>query len=282
MRPTLTRILLAVALAAGALTPAALAGDFGRGPVYANGIEPVMPPTPVPAPIPVPVYEPEWYFRADFAAGFGTQPSVTASGTPFGTGVATRSVGFDPGWLSQDFLPSFTGGVGVGYVWSSAFRTDFTVDIHSIMTSKFNGSVFYYGGGGFREATVRDQTRFMSTILLLNAYYDFRTGTAFTPYVGGGLGFAVNQLTRSDVYTDTAFLGELSASDRTTRVKVAGAAMAGITYDINSCISLDVGYRYLYIGGTDVDLRINGTDTDVTVGGISEQQVRAGFRFYID
>ncbi len=41
----------------------------------------------------------------------------------------------------------------------------------------------------------------MSTILLVNAYYDFRTGTPWTPYLGGGVGFAVNQLTRNLTYT---------------------------------------------------------------------------------
>jgi opacity protein-like surface antigen len=71
-------------------------------------------------------------------------------------------------------------------------------------------------------------------------------------------------------------------SDRTTRINFAGAAMAGLTYDINSIVSLDVGYRFLYIGGTDIDLVLNGVNSDVTVGGISEHQIRAGLRFYID
>ncbi len=272
---------LALALGAGAPMPAAHAGDFGA-PVYANGINPYGAPTPVPAPIPVPVYEPAWYFRADFAAGFGSQPSVDVTGTPFGSGTAARTIGFDPGWLSEDFLPSFTGGVGVGYVWGANFRTDFTVDVHSIMDANFNGSQTY-NNGTLQSLTVQDKTRFMSTILLMNAYYDIRTGTAFTPYLGGGLGFAVNQLTRSSNSTDTGTTGNFNVSDRTTRIKFAGAAMAGLTYDINSFVSLDVGYRYLFIGGgNEVALRINGVGSDLTVGDISEQQVRAGFRFYVD
>ena len=129
---------------------------------------------------------------------------------------------------------------------------------------------------------MQDKTRFMSTILLWNAYYDIRTGTAFTPYIGGGAGFAANQLTRSSIATDTVAASSFSVSDRTTRINFAGAAMAGLTYDINSIVSLDVGYRFLYIGGTDVDLVLNGVNSDVTVGGISEHQIRAGLRFYID
>jgi opacity protein-like surface antigen len=281
MKRTLTSFSLAFGIAAalnlGALTPTAQAADFGAAQAYAQGINPYGAATPVPAPIPVPVYEPEWYFRADFAAGFGTQPSITTTGTPF----AASTIGLSPSWLSEDFLPSFTGGVGVGYVWGAAFRTDFTVDIHSIMDAKFNGSQTYIDGVP-RTLTVDDKTRFMSTILLLNGYYDIRTGTAFTPYLGVGVGFAVNQLTRSSNSADTGPTGPFHVSDRTTRVDFAGAAMAGLTYDINSIVSLDVGYRFLYIGGTDVDLAIHGAASDVAVGSISEHQIRAGFRFYID
>jgi opacity protein-like surface antigen len=285
MKRTLTSFSLAFGIAAalnlGALTPTAQAADFGAAQAYAQGINPYGAVTPVPAPIPVPVFEPAWYFRADFAAGFGSQPSISTTGTPFGSGTAFQSIGLDQGWLSEDFLPSFTGGVGVGYVWGAHFRTDFTVDVHSIMDASFNGSQTY-NDPVLRTVTVQDKTRFMSTILLMNAYYDFRTGTAFSPYVGGGVGFAVNQLTRSSSSTDSGAQPDVSVSDRTTRINFAGAAMAGITYDINSIVSLDVGYRYLYIGGTDIDLNLNGSNSDVSVGGISEQQVRAGLRFYID
>jgi len=286
MRRTLTSYSLAfgiaAGLAAGAPMPAAEAADFGAAQAYAQGINPYGAATPVPAPIPVPVFEPAWYFRADFAAGFGTQPGVNVTGTPFGSGTALHGVGFQDGWLSQDFLPSFTGGVGVGYVWGPSFRTDFTVDIHSIMTTKYNGSQLYSDGIANQELVVHDKTRFMSTILMMNGYYDFRTGTAFTPYVGGGLGFAVNQLTRSDTSTDGGTTGAGEFSDRATRINFAGAAMTGITYDINSIVSLDVGYRYLFIGGSDVSLRIHGLDSDLSVGNINEQQVRVGLRFYVD
>jgi opacity protein-like surface antigen len=281
MRRTLTRLSLAAALAACAAAPA-LAGDFGYARAFPNGINPYGAATPVPAPIPVPVYEPEWYFRFDAAAGFGSQPSITTTGTPFGSGVAARAIGLDPAWLSEDFEPSFSGTVGLGYVWGASFRTDFTVDIHSIMDANFTGTQTYSDGVLNRTLTVQDKTRFMSTILLANAYYDIRTGSPFTPYVGGGLGFAVNQLTRSSASTDTGATGNFTVSDRTTRLKLAGAAMAGLTYECNSFVALDVGYRYLYIGGTDVDLVVNGVNTDLAVGNISEHQVRAGLRFYVD
>ena len=46
----------------------------------------------------------------------------------------------DPLRQSESFEPSFTGGVGVGYIWGPHFRTDLTVDVHSIMNTEQNGS----------------------------------------------------------------------------------------------------------------------------------------------
>jgi opacity protein-like surface antigen len=157
-------------------------------------------------------------------------------------------------------------------VWGPAFRTDLTVDLHSIMDANFTGAT-----GG---VAITDKTSFMSTILLANAYYDFRTGTPFTPYVGGGVGFAINQLTRNS--TSTFGGTSTTVGDRTTRFKFAGAAMAGLNYEISSFTSIDVNYRFLYIGGSDVELTINGNGSAVEIGGISEHQIRAGLRFYIN
>ncbi len=135
MRRALFTLWLGLALGAGCIGPAAAGGDL-VAPDYRSGINPYGVATPVPAPIPVAVYEAAWYFRGDFAAGFGSDPSVTATGTPF----ANNTVGFNPAWLSKSFEPSFTGGVGVGYVWGPAFRTDLTVDLHSIMQAKYIGT----------------------------------------------------------------------------------------------------------------------------------------------
>jgi opacity protein-like surface antigen len=266
-----------MALSAGALAPAAQAADFGApGPVYGN-IGGYVGPTPVPAPIPVPVYEPEWYFRADFAAGFGADPSVTVQGINFAQALFGPGVG-----SSKSFEPSFVGGVGVGYIWGPCFRTDLTVDLHSIMSTQLSGDETYVNASGLQERSVQDKTKLMSTILLANAYYDIRTGTAFTPYIGAGLGFAVNQITRSFTFVDTGPDVDVSVSDRSTQVQFAGAAMAGLTYDINSFVALDVNYRYLFIGGPSLDLTIFNVGSRLEIGGISEQQIRAGLRFYVD
>jgi len=270
MRRATIAILLGLALGAANMT-SALAGEDLVAPDYRSGINPYGVATPVPAPIPVPVYEASWYFRGDFAAGFGSDPSISTTGAPF----ANNTVGFSSAWLKKSFEPSFTGGVGVGYVWGPAFRTDLTVDIHSIMQAKFIGT------NAANTLSVDDKTKFMATILLLNAYYDIRTGTPFTPYIGGGVGFSVDQLTRNSNSTFTGVpASTTSASGRTTNVQFAAAGMAGVTYEFNTFVALDVNYRYLYFGGSEVGP--TGANSTVSIGDINEHQIRAGLRLYIN
>jgi opacity protein-like surface antigen len=280
MRRTLACLLLSLAISSGATLPAVAGG--GINPDYASGISPYGVATPVPAPIPVPFEEAAWYFRADFAAGFGSQPSITTVGTPFGSGTAAGTIGLNSAWLSEKVEPGFTGGVGVGYVWGPQFRTDLTVDLHSTMNTAFNGTETYTNGAVTQTLTVQDKTKLMSTILLINGYYDIRTGTPFTPYIGGGVGFTIDQFTQQIAATDTGTAGSASAGTRSTQFGFAAAAMAGLTYDINTFVSLDVGYRYLFIGGTNVDTTIYNNNSRIEIGGIGEHQIRAGLRFYVN
>jgi opacity protein-like surface antigen len=278
MRRIRPSFLFTAALSVCAALPALADG----APDYRTGISPYGVATPVPAPIPVPFEEAAWYFRADFAAGFGSQPSVNAFGTPFGSGTAAGTIGLNPAWLSESFEPSFTGGVGVGYVWGPHFRTDLTVDIHSEMNADFVGTTNYVNAGGAQTVFIQDKTRFFSTVLLVNGYYDIRTGTPFSPYIGGGVGFTVDQLTQEIAATDSGTLGSASVGNRSTQVNFAGAAMAGLTYDVNTFISIDVGYRYLYIAGSDVDSVIYNNNSHIEIGSVNEHQIRAGLRFYVN
>jgi opacity protein-like surface antigen len=277
MNRAFSRIPLALAIAASmigaALTPALADGD----PYYSNGINPSGVRTPVPAPIPIPIEEAEWYFRGDFAAGFGSSPSVNVLGTNL-----VESI-FGSGTWSDSFEPSFVGGAGVGYVWTPNWRTDITAEVHSIMHTQeqANGIVDLGGGAGPESVWVQDKTKMMSTILLLNGYYDFRTGSPWTPYLGAGLGFAVNQLTQS--YTLAAESEDASIGQRSTDVAFAAAAMVGVSYDFSSFFAIDVNYRYMHIGGSQVTLGEQGAPSStVEIGDINEHQIRAGFRFYVN
>ena len=204
--------------------------------------------TPVPAPIPVPFYEAAWYFRADFAAGFGSQPSITTAGTPFG---ASSTIGLSPSWLSESFEPSFTGGVGVGYVWGPQFRTDLTVDLHSTMNADFTGTQTYRRAARSRCRTRPSSCRPSCSSTATTTSAPARRSRPTSAAASASPSISSPQQHRLPT---TAAASNVSAGGRSTHIEFAGAAMAGLTYDINTFVSLDVGYRYLYIGGTDVDL----------------------------
>lgn len=86
------------------------------------------------------------------------------------------------------------------------------------------------------ELKTRIQTMFA------NLYYDLNTKTAFTPYVGAGLGWAhINETgtvyTPVGVYTAKASYGNL-----------AWNVGAGLAYDVTDDMAIEAGYRYTDYG----------------------------------
>ena len=78
-----------------------------------------------------------------------------------------------------------------------------------------------------------------------NFYYDIKTSTAFTPYVGAGLGVAwVNQKVASTFggWTPTAHDGNYDTTNFAWNVG------AGVGYSVTDNVILDLGYRYTNYG----------------------------------
>jgi outer membrane autotransporter protein len=78
-----------------------------------------------------------------------------------------------------------------------------------------------------------------------NFYYDFKTGTAFTPYVGAGLGVAwINQKVSSTFRGWTAATDDVSK----TTTNFAWNLGAGVGYALTDNVTVDLGYRYTNFG----------------------------------
>jgi opacity protein-like surface antigen len=76
---------------------------------------------------------------------------------------------------------------------------------------------------------------------------------------------------------------DASIGQRSTDVAFAAAAMVGVSYDFSSFFAIDVNYRYMHIGGSQVTLGEQGAPSStVEIGDINEHQIRAGFRFYVN
>lgn len=96
---------------------------------------------------------------------------------------------------------------------------------------------------------------------MANAYFDYLTCTPWTPYVGAGLGVS---------YLKADF-GEIAKST----YNLAWQVMGGITYDINSHWTLDLGYRYADLGR----VRKNAGDGFVAKVDARDHEIMFGARY---
>lgn len=111
-----------------------------------------------------------------------------------------------------------------------------------------------------------------SQTLFANVYYDIETGTAFTPYVGGGLGMSWNHTKSTGTILATGVEG---AAMRQTANNFAWNIGAGCAYDLTANWKLNAGYRYVDLGKvTWGDSSTSMSSTDIT-----SHEVLLGLRY---
>jgi len=99
--------------------------------------------------------------------------------------------------------------------------------------------------------------------LLLNGYHDFRNASAFTPFIGAGIGFAKIEL------NDFNLVGSGEPSESFDDTVFAYQVGAGVSYAVNQQVDLEVKYRYF----ATQDPEFDGVDAE-----ISSHQFFAGVR----
>lgn len=163
-----------------------------------------------------------WYARGDLGGTFQSE----VDGSP--------KAKADDGWLVSG---------GGGYAFGNGFRTDGEI---TYLDSDLKGSS---GGGDLKTLGA-----------FANGYYDFSTGSKFTPFVGAGIGFAKvkvdNNLVDDD---DTGFAYQVKA---------------GVGYQFNDRLTGEAAYRYM--GVTDVTL---GSGANRLDGDFKTQAVTVGLRY---
>jgi opacity protein-like surface antigen len=132
-------------------------------------------------------------------------------------------------WTGGDNDTTFVVGGGVGYQFSDFLRADVTVDTTG-------------------DYTVAPGSTINTTAVLGNVYFDWKNDSAFTPYVGAGIGY-----------------GWISGPVFPGNEGLALGLAAGVSVDMTSNLAVDVGYRFRDIGSTAPNTR--------------EHQVTAGMRF---
>jgi opacity protein-like surface antigen len=244
---------------------------LASGPAFADGYGRRVPaPIPVPAPVPIPETF-TYYLRGDLGWSFVGTPSFSESGAVYGTppGVALSS-----SRLNSDDV--FFGGIGGGAYLSNRFRADFTLDF---LGEQDVDRVSSYVDGA-DTGTVRDRLRLRGTVGLANIYWDLLPRGHFTPYVGAGIGFVYNDISRTYSATETPSGTVVTGSSHDTSFGLAGALMAGVSISTDHRYAWDFSYRALYVDGGSIATTLSGTggSSSVDIGGHWDHQLRVGLR----
>jgi len=113
--------------------------------------------------------------------------------------------------------------------------------------------------------------RFEVWSVAANGYYDISTGSAWRPYIGGGVGVA--KLAADDVEVDIPVVGQATLDD--SGLGFIFQAQAGVAYDFSQTASAFVGYRLQGVPGTQFTVE----DVDFDADTVFIHSIQAGGRF---
>lgn len=156
----------------------------------------------------------------------------------------------------------FGGGIAIGYDFYDAYslpiRTEFDIMMRGKASSDYNLGTSSYGTpstSGYWDSDDAKNDVTLNTFMV-NAYYDFRNSTAFTPYVSVGLGMASLKHQAKYEYTEISYPSgsrEFDAYSKSkTAMNFAWSLGVGTQYTFNDNLALDLSYRYLDAGKSDV------------------------------
>ena len=186
-------------------------------------------------------------------------------------------------------------GGGIGYKFNDHFRTDLTFDIRTnkdITGDARCGCVPGIIPNAFEfqpQSTTLDLYTFFA-----NAYIDGATYKGFTPYIGGGVGFAyVNHGTYISANNPTTNNTGLAVADVSptnpsnvenqlfsgeSDVRFAWNLQAGASYELTDNLALDGSYRYTRISNGDIAPIAQAGDVEET-SDLVGHEFRIGLRY---
>lgn len=196
-------------------------------------------------------------------------------------------------FISQtDQTTAFFGGVGIGYRFNNWFRVDGTFEYRGGGSIGANDRIDYTnpytGNPGILTNTYKGNLS--SMVALFNAYVDLGTWNCLTPYIGAGIGVAQNRITgltdQGANWVDTTgplIQPTLGTAGNGTKTGVAWALMAGVGYEVNKNLTLEVGYRYLNLGdaqsGPIRNAFLNESYAPLKVKSIDSHDIKIGMRW---
>ncbi len=201
----------------------------------------------------------EWYIRGDL--GVGKYSGIDKNGHIAGTAFGINALDFDN---------IYSASVGFGRYLTPNIRLGLDVDYRHHSTSTF--SVGVPGGLPELENFGTVPLKFNSTSIMLNAVYDFAPNRRFSPYLGGGVGWAFHKLSLNGSTFDNDFdlddtweNGTVNTTNSSSN-SFAANIVTGVSVNIKQGLFLDVGYKFSYLGKASMDFDYSHDDV---VGGVS-------------
>jgi opacity protein-like surface antigen len=243
---------------------------------FAADMPSIMPPPPPAIPYAAPMQEEfgGWYLRGD--VGVGSQ-SFAKARQRYEDFIAETFSYKDNGFAGISFF-----GIGAGYQFNSFLRVD--------VTGEFRGRASLHSKAVGSFGSVDQLTGSMSSwVALANIYADLGTWWCFTPFVGVGIGVANNKIhdlydASLRVYGAAGSGGIVAyADDAATKMSLAYALHAGVSYKVSNSLSMELAYRYLNLGSASSGF-FHNTGTPVYPGpynfsGIDSHDLKLGMRW---
>ncbi|MBV8106214.1 MAG: outer membrane beta-barrel protein [Hyphomicrobiales bacterium] len=221
-----------------------------------------LPPAPrLPAPEPVAEEFGGWYLCGDVGVGINaTSVDLQDDPDPIATGISSGflSSQANQAYNNTTLSPFGLIDVGAGYQFNSWLRADGTLEyrsganLQSLYTLTDPASPGFGGPAQFADFYRADVSSFIG---LVDGNVNLGSYWGMSPFVGAGVGFADNRVSgftdqgiaASSFFESTAG-GYFSNASKTS---FAWALMAGLDFDINPDLRLEMGYRYLNYGSVE-------------------------------
>jgi opacity protein-like surface antigen len=253
----------------------------------AHAADMAVPPPPVIIPPPPCCNTTGWYLRGDVGIGVQTFGS-------FNHGQTNPTFPWPASWtiVQQDIQDSAIFGGGIGYAWNNWLRFDVTGEYRTkaLMktTGRYMGTSDFCPNTAFGVGSCFDNIsgNLSSEVFLANAYVDLGTWWCLTPFIGAGVGTARNMLSgvQDQGIISSGFQGFGYTSSNSAQWNLAWDVTAGLTYNVNEYLKVDLSWRYLNMGSPQTSV-VNCQNTSPCVGAFytlqntSAQDFRVGLRW---
>jgi opacity protein-like surface antigen len=171
--------------------------------------------------------------------------------------------------VSPSFDTGFVAGVTFGKKISDTLRVEGELSFaHNDADSVDLG--LSYSGYSYATGSYAAEGDLDATYLLVNLWYDIPTTGPLGYYVGGGIGAA--KVEGDGTITGSTFGVQVDET------KMAIQIGAGVMYDISQSLTLDVGYRFKYVGDVDME-ETSGSGFVFEGGDIQSHSLQAGLMY---